>query len=57
MKYTIVFIKGKTKKGELSIIPEEMILLSPCLHQLPTLHFGLVNKVRCVMHTYKSVSS
>ncbi|XP_034046389.1 lysine--tRNA ligase isoform X2 [Thalassophryne amazonica] len=35
---------GKTKKGELSIIPSEMILLSPCLHMLPHLHFGLKDK-------------
>jgi lysyl-tRNA synthetase class 2 len=35
---------GKTKKGELSIIPTEMILLSPCLHQLPMLHYGLKDK-------------
>uniref|UniRef100_A0A6I8SWU6 Lysine--tRNA ligase n=1 Tax=Xenopus tropicalis TaxID=8364 RepID=A0A6I8SWU6_XENTR len=35
---------GKTKKGELSIIPHEMILLSPCLHMLPHLHFGLKDK-------------
>ncbi|XP_064640348.1 lysine--tRNA ligase-like isoform X2 [Lineus longissimus] len=35
---------GRTKKGELSIIPKEMVLLSPCLHQLPHMHFGLVNK-------------
>ncbi|KAI0221135.1 Lysine--tRNA ligase [Lamellibrachia satsuma] len=35
---------GKTKKGELSIIPQEMQLLSPCLHQLPKLHFGLKEK-------------
>uniref|UniRef100_H2V6Z6 Lysine--tRNA ligase n=1 Tax=Takifugu rubripes TaxID=31033 RepID=H2V6Z6_TAKRU len=35
---------GKTKKGELSIIPKEMILLSPCLHMLPHLHFGLKDK-------------
>uniref|UniRef100_H3B9Q4 Lysine--tRNA ligase n=1 Tax=Latimeria chalumnae TaxID=7897 RepID=H3B9Q4_LATCH len=40
----IVGIDGypaKTKKGELSIIPSEMILLSPCLHMLPHLHYGL----------------
>lgn len=37
---------GKTKKGELSIIPIEMTLLSPCLHMLPHLHFGLKDKVR-----------
>ena len=36
---------GKTKKGELSIIPTEVVLLSPCLHQLPTLHFGVKDKV------------
>nr|XP_033798154.1 lysine--tRNA ligase isoform X1 [Geotrypetes seraphini] len=35
---------GKTKKGELSIIPHEMKLLSPCLHMLPHLHFGLKDK-------------
>ncbi|XP_053304801.1 lysine--tRNA ligase isoform X1 [Spea bombifrons] len=35
---------GKTKKGELSIIPHEMTLLSPCLHMLPHLHFGLKDK-------------
>lgn len=36
---------GKTKKGELSIIPIEITLLSPCLHMLPHLHFGLKDKV------------
>lgn len=36
---------GKTKKGELSIIPYEIVLLSPCLHMLPHLHFGLKDKV------------
>uniref|UniRef100_A0A8C5HIK8 Lysine--tRNA ligase n=1 Tax=Gouania willdenowi TaxID=441366 RepID=A0A8C5HIK8_GOUWI len=35
---------GKTKKGELSIIPIEMTLLSPCLHMMPHLHFGLKDK-------------
>jgi lysyl-tRNA synthetase class 2 len=35
---------GKTKKGELSIIPESMEILSACLHQLPTLHYGLKDK-------------
>ena len=39
---------GKTKKGELSIIPIEMTLLSPCLHMLPHLHFGLKDKVTSV---------
>ncbi|CAK1603003.1 unnamed protein product [Parnassius mnemosyne] len=35
---------GKTKKGELSIVPKEIKLLSPCLHMLPHLHFGLKDK-------------
>lgn len=35
---------GKTKKGELSIMPKRITLLSPCLHMLPHLHFGLKDK-------------
>ncbi|GAB1599576.1 lysine--tRNA ligase-like isoform X1 [Argonauta hians] len=35
---------GKTKKGELSIIPIEMVLLAPCLHQLPHLYYGVKNQ-------------
>lgn len=35
---------GKTKKGELSILPKEMVLLSPCLHQLPHLYYGVKDK-------------
>ncbi|KAJ7374531.1 Lysine--tRNA ligase [Desmophyllum pertusum] len=35
---------GKTKKGELSIMPSSVTLLSPCLHMLPHLHFGLKDK-------------
>lgn len=35
---------GKTKKGELSMIPKKIKLLSPCLHMLPHLHFGLKDK-------------
>lgn len=35
---------GKSKKGELSIFPSEMVLLSPCLHMLPTSHTGLKNQ-------------
>ncbi|XP_022191767.1 lysine--tRNA ligase isoform X1 [Nilaparvata lugens] len=35
---------GKTKKGELSVIPKKITLLSPCLHMLPHLHFGLKDK-------------
>jgi lysyl-tRNA synthetase class 2 len=43
----IVGVKGKptrTKKGELSIIPTELIILTPTLHQLPSLHYGLKDK-------------
>lgn len=32
---------GKSKRGELSIFPRALKLLSPCLHMLPTDHFGL----------------
>ncbi|XP_058467005.1 lysine--tRNA ligase isoform X2 [Malaya genurostris] len=35
---------GKTKKGELSVIPRKLKLLSPCLHMLPHLHYGLKDK-------------
>eukprot|EP00096_Caligus_rogercresseyi_P013403 TRINITY_DN6059_c0_g1_i1.p1 TRINITY_DN6059_c0_g1~~TRINITY_DN6059_c0_g1_i1.p1 ORF type:complete len:540 (+),score=132.84 TRINITY_DN6059_c0_g1_i1:148-1767(+) len=35
---------GKTKKGELSVMPTKLILLSPCLHMLPHLHYGVKNK-------------
>ena len=43
----IVGFKGyvaKTKKGELSIVPSEIKILAPCLHMLPHLHFGVVDK-------------
>lgn len=43
----ILGVKGKpcrTKSGELSITPEEIIILTPCLHQLPHLHYGLKDK-------------
>ena len=35
---------GKSKKGELSIFPQSMVLLSPCLHMLPKGHTGLKNQ-------------
>jgi len=35
---------GKTKRGELSIFPSEMHLLTPCLHMMPKATFGLVDK-------------
>ena len=34
----------RTKKGELSIVSKTVTLLSPCLHMLPHLHFGLKDK-------------
>jgi lysyl-tRNA synthetase class 2 len=34
---------GKSKKGELSIFPTSMTLLSPCLHMLPKTYTGLKN--------------
>ncbi|CAH8616554.1 unnamed protein product [Heterobilharzia americana] len=35
---------GKSKLGELSILPREIILLSPCLYQLPHMHYGVKDK-------------
>ena len=35
---------GKTKKGELSVMPVKITLLSPCLHMLPHLHYGIKDK-------------
>ena len=40
----IVIIIGKSKKGELSVMPTKFILLAPCLHMLPHLHYGLKDK-------------
>jgi lysyl-tRNA synthetase class 2 len=31
---------GRTKRGELSMAPGEIILLSPCLHMLPEANVG-----------------
>nr|CAH8868622.1 unnamed protein product [Trichobilharzia regenti] len=39
-----VGIPGKSKLGELSILPREIVLLSPCLYQLPHMHYGLKDK-------------
>ncbi|XP_058802753.1 lysine--tRNA ligase isoform X2 [Phymastichus coffea] len=40
----IVGFPCKSKKGEFSIMPKSIKLLSPCLHMLPHLHFGLKDK-------------
>lgn len=43
----IVGVRGyvsKTKKGELSIVPLDIQVLAPCLHILPHLHYGVVDK-------------
>lgn len=37
-------VPGKSKKGELSIFPTQLTLLSPCLHMLPKSHTGLKNQ-------------
>lgn len=34
---------GKSKRGELSIFPIEITLLTPCLYQLPKEHFGVTD--------------
>ncbi|KAI8145682.1 lysyl-tRNA synthetase [Fennellomyces sp. T-0311] len=33
-------VPGKTKRGELSIFPKQVQLLSPCLRMLPKAHYG-----------------
>uniref|UniRef100_A0A0C9RFR7 Lysine--tRNA ligase n=1 Tax=Fopius arisanus TaxID=64838 RepID=A0A0C9RFR7_9HYME len=40
----VIGVPTKTKLGEFSILPRKISLLSPCLHQLPHLHFGLKDK-------------
>lgn len=35
---------GRTKTGELSILPTSFQILTPCLKMLPTSHFGLTNE-------------
>ena len=40
----VVGFPGKSKKGELSIFPTSLTLLSPCLHMLPKSHTGLKNQ-------------
>ena len=37
---------AKTKKGELSVVPQQVQVLTPCLHMLPSMHYGLKDKVR-----------
>jgi lysyl-tRNA synthetase, class II len=40
----VIGYPGKSKKGELSIFPTSLQLLSPCLHMLPKSHTGLKNQ-------------
>ncbi|KAI1809295.1 hypothetical protein GGS20DRAFT_572646 [Poronia punctata] len=45
----VIGFPGRTKPksrdvGELSIFAREVVLLTPCLHQLPSSHFGLKDK-------------
>ena len=41
----LCLILARTKKGELSLIPQELTILAPTLHPFPSLHFGLKDKV------------
>jgi lysyl-tRNA synthetase class 2 len=43
----VVGFPGKSKKGELSVFPRKLVLLTPCLHMPPSLHFGVKNQVGC----------
>lgn len=36
----VIGTAGRTTRGELSIAPGEIFLLSPCLHMLPESHVG-----------------
>jgi len=43
----VVGVKGsaiRTKAGELSIRPSKLEILTPCLHMLPHLHYGVTNQ-------------
>lgn len=45
----VVGFPGRTKpkgrpQGELSVFAREILLLSPCLHQLPSVHYGFHNQ-------------
>jgi len=43
----IIGVKGhicKTKKGELSIVPSEIKIMTPCLETIPSLFYGLEDK-------------
>lgn len=35
----------RTKKNELSIRPKNIVILTPCLRQIPHVHYGLRDKV------------
>jgi lysyl-tRNA synthetase class 2 len=39
----VVGIVGKSKKGELSILPKSITILAPCLHEIPKQFFGLAD--------------
>lgn len=40
---------GKSKKGELSVFPVKFVILAPCLHMPPSLHFGLKDQVNLTL--------
>jgi hypothetical protein len=41
----IIGFPGKSKLGELSIFPSDIILLSPCLRMLPKANYGFKDQV------------
>ncbi|KAI0984042.1 hypothetical protein GJ496_005651 [Pomphorhynchus laevis] len=40
----VVGVPTRSKSGELSISPTEFVILTPCLRQIPHLHYGVKNK-------------
>ena len=45
---------GKSKKGELSIFPTKIVLLSACLHMLPKVDGSLKEQVQDYIHSKPS---
>eukprot|EP00759_Apiculatamorpha_spiralis_P016595 PhF_6_TR22726/c0_g1_i1/m.32382/K04567/KARS, lysS; lysyl-tRNA synthetase, class II len=46
---------GKSKTGELSIIPEELVLLSTCFHMLPKDYFGFQDQEQRYRQRYLDI--
>lgn len=43
---------GKSKRGELSVFPTALTVLSPCLHMPPSLHFGFKDQEKRYRQRY-----